>query len=1030
MKRLERLEKKHLQAILSDIREGKFAIPTFQREFDWGAKDILELIRSIFEDYYIGTLLFWKVSPENMKSLKSEPVYGFEGQSNPNYFVLDGQQRLSAIYYALCSPNKNFPDKKNKCYFFLDVKKLIEGEVEKAFTYEWDSRATKEVLENPELQFSNHKFPLKILGDKNIYLWTKWIDDYREYWVSKDKPEYKGIRDELFKVFNEILQDYEISFVELDKSLEMSKVCDIFTRINSKGIELSIFDILNAAFLPKGIELKEEWRKISSPLIKGLDEDKMKVYLLQTISILKQAYCSPKYLYYLIPGSKRRVKLGPKIVEDILISSKDEFMSLWTDTIKNVELSIKRIMNPREFGAITPRFLPYPSIVPTFTAIDLESKKPEYKDMESNKQKISTWYWSSIFTQNYSSSVESQSASDFMAMKRWFADDKDMIPVVRQARNELRTLDLKKETNQSSAVYKAIFNIMSIKGARDPITLEFPEDYSQIDDHHIVPDSWGKKKRIGNKINSILNKIPISGNTNRNLIRAKLPNEYLKDLLQKSRNKDKVYEMLESHFISREIVDILLRNPFTEADFDEFILERGKLITADIHNLIGGSYEIEYQIKASPDNLWNKYELEIRRKLDSVLIEKHGEDYWDKNVVPQDVRDRVNEKIKKELKLRPDLRDQFKSSIARLDICDIMDYEKIIQKNWDIFEEIFGSSEEVKNQFKNLQVFRNELKHIRNYSEKAPLDELTRKKGELGILWLERILHLEKEVINKEIEHSGGDSEMLYQKLKEKVLTLGKDIDEVQNKYYIAFKRKIGKNRNFISLKLQRDGLKIWIPLDNADPKSLGRNVSNVGHQGTGDYEFIIGSVDDIDYITELAKLSYEKSKEFISKTMNDEEFIKEANNSRKIMRSLKEFLNKEFGTWAKKFSSRKFSINRYLGRAEPYGNVACDYFKWQLKDKTKLQLDFGLWKVENKPFEFYTAIYTYTTSEEFKKKIKEVNVNKKLLDIKFKNYAKNDKNLWMQKELPIKEISEKAITELIKQEMVKIQPVVEEILK
>src|SRR3989344_3261305 len=205
---------------------------------------------------------------------------------------------------------------------------------------------------------------------------------------------------------------------------------------------------------------------------------------------------------------------------------------------------------------------------------------------------------------------------------------------------------------------------------------------------------------------------------------------------------------------------------------------------------------------------------------------------------------------------------------------------------------------------------------------------------------------------------------MLYQKLKEKVLTLGKDIDEVQNKYYIAFKRKIGKNRNFISLKLQRDGLKIWIPLDNADPKSLGRNVSNVGHQGTGDYEFIIGSVDDIDYITELAKLSYEKSKEFISKTMNDEEFIKEANNSRKIMRSLKEFLNKEFGTWAKKFSSRKFSINRYLGRAEPYGNVACDYFKWQLKDKTKLQLDFGLWKVENKPFEFYTAIYTYTTSE------------------------------------------------------------------
>ena len=49
MKRLERLDKKHLQAIISDIQDGKYVIPTFQREFDWEAKDVLELIRSIYE---------------------------------------------------------------------------------------------------------------------------------------------------------------------------------------------------------------------------------------------------------------------------------------------------------------------------------------------------------------------------------------------------------------------------------------------------------------------------------------------------------------------------------------------------------------------------------------------------------------------------------------------------------------------------------------------------------------------------------------------------------------------------------------------------------------------------------------------------------------------------------------------------------------------------------------------------------------------------------------------------------------------
>lgn len=95
MKRLERPEKKHLQAVLSDIRDGKFAIPTFQREFDWGAKDILELIKSVFEDYYIGTLLFWKVSPENITILKYEPIYGVEGKDTTfEYYIQGGEPQI------------------------------------------------------------------------------------------------------------------------------------------------------------------------------------------------------------------------------------------------------------------------------------------------------------------------------------------------------------------------------------------------------------------------------------------------------------------------------------------------------------------------------------------------------------------------------------------------------------------------------------------------------------------------------------------------------------------------------------------------------------------------------------------------------------------------------------------------------------------------------------------------------------------------------------------------------------------------
>ncbi len=37
--------------------------------------------------------------------------------------------------------------------------------------------------------------------------------------------------------------------------------------------------------------------------------------------------------------------------------------------------------------------------------------------------KIRKWYWASIFTNRYSSSVESTSSKDFQDLKKWFDND-------------------------------------------------------------------------------------------------------------------------------------------------------------------------------------------------------------------------------------------------------------------------------------------------------------------------------------------------------------------------------------------------------------------------------------------------------------------------------------------------------------------------------------------------------------------------------------------------------------------------------
>ena len=100
MKNAQKPNHVSLNTLIGRLREGRFVIPDFQREFEWKPWDVRDLMRSIFLDYYIGSLLLWAGQEENFAALSCEPVYGYEGSAKPEYIVLDGQQRLTAMYYV------------------------------------------------------------------------------------------------------------------------------------------------------------------------------------------------------------------------------------------------------------------------------------------------------------------------------------------------------------------------------------------------------------------------------------------------------------------------------------------------------------------------------------------------------------------------------------------------------------------------------------------------------------------------------------------------------------------------------------------------------------------------------------------------------------------------------------------------------------------------------------------------------------------------------------------------------------------
>ena len=222
----------------------------------------------------------------------------------------------------------------------------MNDEFDDAFSYEWLTRRWSKLMRDRTIQFEEHIFPLAIIGQGGWEL-PNWVQEYEQYW--KEKAESINDNEEEQKLalthaqnahvfgehLKEITEQYQISYIELDQDLAIDKVCDIFTQINSKGVRLDIFDLINALLKPKGLQLKHMWREASSKL-EFVNTEKMNVYILQVMSILKQAYCSPKYLYYLLPGQEKPIREpdGTRRKE-ILVQDPDEFESSWNNGLSS-----------------------------------------------------------------------------------------------------------------------------------------------------------------------------------------------------------------------------------------------------------------------------------------------------------------------------------------------------------------------------------------------------------------------------------------------------------------------------------------------------------------------------------------------------------------------------------------------------------------------------------------------------------------------------------------------------------------------
>jgi hypothetical protein len=396
--------------------------------------------------------------------------------------------------------------------------------------------------------------------------------------------------------------------------------------------------------------------------------------------------------------------------------------------VEALESAIKLLRHPQEFGAISSNYLPYVSILPAFTAVQAYVKKLPPNRQLDVQRKVRHWYWASVFLNRYSGSVESTSARDFLDLKAWMDDDSNEPGLIQEFRTRFRGIELRKEVKRGTSVYNGIFNLLVIQGARDWMTGNVPQ-HGDLDDHHIIPASKAEELGTGNLIHSILNRTPISAETNRNVIRDRFPNQYLPELITQN-GEGAVRSVLESHFVSPTGLSILLRDPFTTADFEAFISERQRTLLEAIENLL-----IKERLDLSPQLRQLDQQVEaIELALRDQIVEALGNDPTGLPPhVSQKLEERIQNAARKNAAIDPE---QYKLLDKRIEYLDLRDLQDTILSKalWQAFERRFANKETLMGKFGQLAELRNGIRHSRS------VDEITRKEGEAATLWFERVL--------------------------------------------------------------------------------------------------------------------------------------------------------------------------------------------------------------------------------------------------------------------------------------------------
>ncbi len=574
-----------LSELLADVDDGRLQLPDFQRGWVWDDDHIKSVIGSVAKSFPIGAIMLLETGNEEIR-FNPKPVEGVNTINNrPELLLLDGQQRITSLYQTVVTKNpvntKNSKDQPIKRWYYIDMSKALnpgEDLEEAIFSVKEDKIITSNIgrdivldLSNREKEYEKLMFPVNMMRNSDFCDWRLGFSDYWHRNPEKYAEQTLFCNEFERKVilpFN----SYHLPVIKLRRTNTKEAICQVFEKVNTGGVALTAFELLTATYASENFDLKKDWEKN----YRQLREHKSLTNVCNT-DLIQSITLYSTYRRRIEAISTENLPPVSAKRKEMLNLPLSEYLARRDNIVAGYVKASKILLENHIFNA---RDLPYSTQLIPMAAILADLK--EEIDNVGKKKKLMRWFWCGVLGELYGASNDTRYALDITQVIDWIRDCAGEPRTILDANfSPSRFYTLR---TRNSAAYKGIYALLMEEQTKDWLSatkIDLSSYFAEsIDIHHIFPVAWCEKNGINkNEYNSIINKTPLSGRTNR-IVGGEAPSKYLERVKKHAGVEDEEFEtIIRSHAIDPTF---LYRD-----DFRAFFADRKERILRRIESAMG-----------------------------------------------------------------------------------------------------------------------------------------------------------------------------------------------------------------------------------------------------------------------------------------------------------------------------------------------------------------------------------------------------------------------------------------------------------